>query len=41
MEKDPVKDNARRVLLDAHGEDQYECVFDMPEDLDRWVPSEV
>ncbi|CAN6933306.1 unnamed protein product [Brassica oleracea] len=33
MEKDPVKDNARRVLLDAHGEDQYECVFDMPEDF--------
>ncbi|CDY07408.1 BnaA07g24870D [Brassica napus] len=33
MEKDPVKDHARRLVIDAHGEDQYECVFDMPEDF--------
>ncbi|KAL0806830.1 hypothetical protein Bca101_099322 [Brassica carinata] len=33
MEKDPVKDHARRLVIDAHGEDQYECVFDMPKDF--------
>ncbi|XP_018445869.1 lipoxygenase 2, chloroplastic [Raphanus sativus] len=33
MEKDPVTDNARSVLFDGLGEDQYKCRFFMPEDF--------